>query len=414
MNKPFETFSGPVISFLLARIAFGLSMQMVAVALGWHIYEATNDAFKLALVGLVFVLPIFLFFFLTGYVIDRFKRKNILITATTIDGIAFLGMALAFGADELNLVWIYFFIFVHGLAHAFFTPAQAAFLANLVDPKILPKAIALNSTMGHLATTVGPFVAGLLITVIDRNVYWLMCAIVWMCPLLYLYLPAIPVPSSDNSRNLKAVFAGLTYLRANSMVLGAIMLDLVIVLLGSVIALLPIYAVDILKTDADGLGLLRAMPAIGSVLVGITLSRMAPMNRVGQKLFLVLVLFSLSTLVFAYSEILWLSCLALFVYGAVDMVSVNIRMSMVQLGTPNELRGRVNAVNALCTSTSNHMGTFRAGWIASIIGPVPTAAIGGVVALGISVWGWLSFRSIRELDRIADINPETPVGQEKY
>ena len=101
-------------------------------------------------------------------------------------------------------------------------------------------------------------------------------------------------------------------------------------------------------------------------------------------------------------------------YGAVDMVSVNIRMSMVQLGTPNELRGRVNAVNALCTSTSNHMGTFRAGWIASIIGPVPTAAIGGVVALGISVWGWLSFRSIRELDRIADINPETPVGQEKY
>ena len=220
MNKPFETFSGPVISFLLARIAFGLSMQMVAVALGWHIYEATNDAFKLALVGLVFVLPIFLFFFLTGYVIDRFKRKNILITATTIDGIAFLGMALAFGADELNLVWIYFFIFVHGLAHAFFTPAQAAFLANLVDPKILPKAIALNSTMGHLATTVGPFVAGLLITVIDRNVYWLMCAIVWMCPLLYLYLPAIPVPSSDNSRNLKAVFAGLTYLRANSMVLG--------------------------------------------------------------------------------------------------------------------------------------------------------------------------------------------------
>ena len=113
MNKPFETFSGPVISFLLARIAFGLSMQMVAVALGWHIYEATNDAFKLALVGLVFVLPIFLFFFLTGYVIDRFKRKNILITATTIDGIAFLGMALAFGADELNLVWIYFFIFVH-------------------------------------------------------------------------------------------------------------------------------------------------------------------------------------------------------------------------------------------------------------------------------------------------------------
>jgi predicted MFS family arabinose efflux permease len=245
--------------------------------------------------------------------------------------------------------------------------------------------------------------AGLLITVIDRDVYWLMTSIVLVCPILYSFLPNIPVPSSDNSRTFKAIFAGIHYLRVNTMVFGAILFDLVIVLFGSVIALLPIYAVDILDTDADGLGLLRAMPAVGSVVVGFTLARMSPMRRVGQKLFLVLVLFSMTILVFAFSEALWLSCLALLVYGAVDMVSVNIRMSMVQLGTPDDLRGRVNAVNSLCTSSSNHLGTFRAGWLASVIGPVPTAVLGGCVGLAVSVWGWFTFKQIRALDTVKDL-----------
>ena len=403
MHTPSEKFDLPVLAFLGSRICFGLSMQMVAVALGWHIYEITGDAFKLALVGLVFVLPIFIFFFLTGFVIDRFRRRGILIAATLIDAVAFVGMAVALTSERVSLDWVYLFIFIHGIAHAFFTPAQAAFLANLVSPTMLPKAIALNSTMGHLATTVGPFTAGLLITVIDRDVYWLMTAIVLICPILYSFLPNIPVPSLENSRTLKAFFAGIHYLRVNSVVFGAILFDLVIVLFGSVIALLPIYAVDILGADADGLGLLRAMPAVGSVVVGFTLARMSPMRQVGQKLFLVLVLFSITILVFAFSEALWLSCLALLVYGAVDMVSVNIRMSMVQLGTPDELRGRVNAVNSLCTSSSNHLGTFRAGWLASVIGPVPTAVLGGCVGLAVSVWGWLTFKQIRELDTVKDL-----------
>ena len=403
MHTPSEKFDMPVLAFLGSRICFGLSTQMVAVALGWHIYEITGDAFKLALVGLVFVLPIFVFFFLTGFVIDRFRRRDILIAATLIDAFAFAGMAVALTSEHVSLDWVYLFIFIHGIAHAFFAPAQAAFLANLVSPTILPKAIALNSTMGHLATTVGQFTAGLLIIVIDRDVYWLMTAIVLVCPILYSLLPNIPVLSSENSRTFKAIFAGIHYLRVNMMVFGAILFDLVIVLFGSVIALLPIYAVDILETDADGLGLLRAMPAVGSVVVGFTLARMSPMRHVGQKLFLVLVLFSMTILIFAFSEALWLSCLALLVYGAVDMVSVNIRMSMVQLGTPDDLRGRVNAVNSLCTSSSHHLGTFRAGWLASVIGPVPTAVLGGCVGLAVSVWGWFTFKQIRALDRIEDL-----------
>ena len=335
--------------------------------------------------------------------IDRFRRRDILIGATSIDAIAFVGMAVALTSDVVSLDWVYLFIFIHGIAHAFFTPAQAAFLANLVSPTILPKAIALNSTMGHLATTVGPFAAGVLITVIDREVYWLMTAIVLVCPVMYSFLPNIPVPSSENSRTFKAIFAGIHYLRANMMVFGAILFDLVIVLFGSVIALLPIYAVDILETDADGLGLLRAMPAVGSVVVGLMLARMSPMRNVGRKLFLVLIIFSLTILLFAVSEALWLSCVALVVYGAVDMVSVNIRMSMVQLGTPDDLRGRVNAVNSLCTSSSNHLGTFRAGWLASVVGPVPTALVGGFIGLAVSVWGWFTFKQIRELDKVEDI-----------
>ncbi|MBU25640.1 MAG: MFS transporter [Gammaproteobacteria bacterium] len=403
MHTPFENFGLPVLAFLGSRICFGLSMQMVAVALGWHIYEITGEALKLALVGLVFVVPIFVLFFLTGFVIDRFRRRDILVGATSLDAVALIGMAVVLTSQQVSLDWVYLFVFVHGIAHAFFAPAQAAFLANLVSPKILPKAIALNATMGHLATTVGPFVAGILITVIDRDVYWLITAIVLICPVLYGLLPNIPVPESENLRTLKAIFAGIYYLRANVMVLGAILFDLVIVLFGSVIALLPIFAIDILETDADGLGLLRAMPAIGSVIVGFTLARMRPMRHVGQKLFLVLIIFSFSILAFAFSEILWLSCLALFVYGAVDMVSVNIRMSMVQLGTPDDLRGRVNAVNSLCTSSSNHLGAFRAGWLASVIGPVPTAVLGGFAGLVVSVWGWFTFKEIRGLDRVESV-----------
>ena len=403
MHAPFENFCLPVLAFLGARICFGLSMQMVAVALGWHIYDITGEAFKLALVGLVFVLPIFVFFFLTGFVIDRFRRRDILVAATSLDAMAFVGMAIALLSDDLSLNWIYLFVFVHGIAHAFFTPAQSAFLANLVSPTILPQAIGLNATMGHLATTVGPLLAGILITVIDRDVYWLITIVVLTCPILYSIVPNITVPVSESSRTFEAIFAGIHYLRANRIVLGAILFDLVIVLFGSVIALLPIYAADILETNADGLGLLRAMPALGSVIVGFTLARMSPIRRAGRKLFLVLVVFSFSIFTFAFSEMLWVSCLALFVYGAVDMVSVNIRVSMVQLGTPNALRGRVNAVNSLCTSSSNHLGTFRAGWLASVIGPVPTAVLGGCIGLPVSVWGWFTFKEIRELDGVENI-----------
>jgi len=235
MHTPFKNFGLPVLMFLGPRICFGLSMQMVAVALGWHIYEITGEAFKLALVGLVFVLCMFVFLFLTGFVIDLFRRR------------------------------------------------------------------------------------------------------------------------------------------------------------------------DILETDADGLGLLRAMPALGSVIVGFTLARMGPIRRAGRKLFLVLVVFSFSIFAFALSEILWLSFLALVVYGAVDMVSVNIRVSMVQLGTPDDLRGCVNAVSSLCTSSSNHLGTLRAGWLASVIGPLPTAVLGGCIGLAVSVWGWFTFKEIRKIDGVENI-----------
>ena len=146
MHAPFENFSLPVLAFLGAQICFGLSMQMVAVALGWHIYKIAGEAFKLALVGLLFVLPIFVFFFLTGFVIDRFRQRDILVAATSLDAMAFVGVAVALTSDDLSLNWIYLFVFVHGIAHAFFTPAQSAFLANLVSPTILPQAIGLNAT----------------------------------------------------------------------------------------------------------------------------------------------------------------------------------------------------------------------------------------------------------------------------
>ena len=401
-----DRFDRPVVAFLAARVAFGLSMQMVAVALGWHLYEASGDPFDLALVGLIFVLPIFIFFFLTGFVIDRVPRKGILMGATILDALAFLGLALAFDARVFDPRWVYALVFVHGCAHAFFTPAQAAVLANIVTPRLLPQAIALNSTMGHAATTVGPFLAGVLILWIDRDVYWVMCAVVAICPLLYLSLPRLTLPQQEKTSRMDALLGGLVYLKRSPVVLGSLGLDLVAVLFGSVIALLPVFAVDVLGADADGLGILRAMPAVGSVLVGLTLTRSAPMERVGHKLFVVLVLFAMSILVFGLSTSFWLSCLALFVYGAVDMVSVNIRMSLVQLATPDALRGRVNTVNSLFTASSNHLGAFRAGSVAAWIGPVPAVLVGGAMAMAVAIGGWYLFPSIRRLNRVQDVGEQ--------
>jgi MFS family permease len=396
------------IPYLTARCCFSLAGTMLTVAIGWHLYQLTGDPFDLALVGLVQLTPILSLFIFTGWVIDNFSRKLIVILCALTETLVLLGIALVMQQEEIQKVFLLSLLFVHGSVRAFYMPAQQAILPNIVSETDLPRAVAITSTVWNVASTSGPFVAGLLLAWIDFSIYWVLCVLTIASTLLFFRLPKLPRVKSIG-RGWEQILGGIRFVKTSPYVLGAITLDLFIVLVGSVMALLPIYVTDVLEVGPEALGLLRAMPALGAVIVGVMLAKLPPLRNAGHTLFASLVVFSFSILLFAWSEILWLSMLALFIYGGTDMVSVNIRTTLVQLATPNELRGRVSAVNTIFISTSNDMGDFRAGSVAALLPPVATATLGGIMALGVAVGGFFLFPKIRQLKKLKDASykPET-------
>ncbi|MDB9890586.1 MFS transporter [Alphaproteobacteria bacterium] len=391
-------------AFLTARAAVSLVTAMLTIAIGWHLYQNSGDPFDLALVGLMQIIPIFLFFFVTGWATDSLPRKALLIICTITEAVILISITMAMLVDDLNLTVIFALLFAHGGVKAFYTPAQQAIIPNIVPPAMLSRAIALNSTIGKVFATAGPLLAGVLITVIDVYTYLVAAGLMGISTIAYLFLPKL-TQLKPIGRSLDMVLGGVAYVRSNSIVLGAIALDLFIVLMGSVVTLLPVYAADILNVGPESLGVLRGMPALGGVVVGLGLAAMPPMRRSGLCLFAALLVFAASILVFAVSTIFWVSLVALFVYGAADMVSVNIRMTLIQLATPDHLRGRVSAVNAIFISSSNEMGDVRAGSAAALLGPVTTVFIGGLAALSVAIGGWYVFPKLRHLDRLADLCP---------
>ena len=390
--------------FLVARAAVSLVTTMLSIAIGWHLYQNSGDPFDLALVGLMQVIPIFLFFFLTGWATDSLPRKTLLILCTISEMVVLGGITLAMFANDLNLTHIFILLFMHGTIKAFYTPAQQAIITNIVPSTMLSRAIALNATIGKIFGTVGPVLAGVLISVIDVYTYLVAVGLMGISTIAYLFLPKLTL-LKPTGRSLKMLLGGVAYVRSNSIVLGAIGLDLFIVLMGSVVTLLPVYAADILNVGPESLGILRGMPALGGVVIGLGLASLPPMRRSGLCLFSALIVFAASILVFSLSTVYWISLAALFVYGAADMISVNIRMTLIQLATPNHLRGRVSAVNSIFISSSNEMGDIRAGSAAAMVGPVTTVFIGGLAALSVAVGGWYIFPKLRQLDRLADLCP---------
>jgi MFS family permease len=392
-------------AFLTARAAVSLVTAMLSIAIGWHLYQNSGDPFDLALVGLMQIMPIFLFFFVTGWATDSLPRKALLIICTITEAVILIGITMAMLVDDLNLTVIFTLLFAHGGVKAFYTPAQQAIIPNIVPPAMLSRAIALNSTIGKVFATAGPLLAGVLITVIDVYTYLVAAGLMGISTTAYLFLPQL-TRLKPVGRSLDMVLGGVAYVRSNSIVLGAIALDLFIVLMGSVVTLLPVYAADILNVGPESLGVLRGMPALGGVVVGLGLAALPPMRRSGLCLFAALLVFAASILLFAVSTIFWVSLAALFVYGAADMVSVNIRMTLIQLATPDHLRGRVSAVNAIFISSSNEMGDVRAGSAAALLGPATAVFIGGLAALGVAIGGWYIFPKLRHLDRLADLCPQ--------
>lgn len=393
-------------AFLVARGSLSLASTMLTVALGWHLYQISGDAFDLALVGLMQILPIYLFFFASGWAVDHFRRDQLVRVSAVVEWLAYLGIAWVMVTPEPNRWALFALIFMQGSAKSFSSPALQAILPNIVPADRLNQAVAMASTTWNLAMTAGPAAAGFLILWVDRGVYWAMAICVTIALLSYMALPPIRVEKALQ-RGIGELAAGLRFVFAKPLLLGSLSLDLLAVGLGSVMVLLPIYATDILNVGPDELGIMRATPALGAVLMGLWMSRSnTEITRAGPKLFATLLVFSISIGVFALSSTYWLSLLALFAYGASDMVSVNIRMTLVQLATPDALRGRVSAVNSLFISSSNEAGDFRGGAMAAALGPVFTATAGAAMALAVTLWGYRAFPTLFRLNRLDEVKPD--------
>jgi len=392
--------------YSFATVLMTLASSMLSVAVGWHIYEATGNPFDLALVGLMQILPIAGLFIVSGWVADNVPRNRVLVVCTMLQAIVYSALAISLAGAAMSRFAVFSLLFLNGVARAFFGPAMQSTLPRLVERHDLTRAVAISTTARTAAETAGPFIAGVLIVWLDTRVYWIFGLLALFASFAFVMLPGAMVIRSTG-RGMAQLLDGIHYVVTNPFVLPGISLDLVIVLLGSVVALLPVYAIDILNVGPEALGMMRACPALGAVIAGILISRMHNMRHSGRRLFLALLVFALSIVLFALSKVFWLSLVALLIYGATDMVSMNIRSTLIQLATPDELRGRVSAVNSLFISTSNDLGDFRAGAVASVLGPAATVLAGGVIALGVTAGGYLLFPKLRKLDRVSDVQGDT-------
>jgi MFS family permease len=393
--------------FWVARIASGFGFEMLSVAVGWQIYSMTGRALDLGLIGLAQFVPSLLFALPAGHIADQFERRRVVVLCQILECIAIALLTIGSFLHLLNETSILALVFAISVAKAFEFPPMQAMVPGLVPERLLPQAMAASASASQVAMIAGPAVGGLLY-VLGPEVVYGTSAVLYLAAITAMsWLRYDHVPPRREPATLQTVFAGVSFIRARPLVFGVISLDLFAVLLGGATALLPIFARDILHTGPWGLGLLRAAPAVGALGMSIWLSRHALENRVGPIMFASVAGFGVATLVFALSTTLWLSMAALFALGAFDMVSMVIRGALVQLETPDDMRGRVSAVNAIFINTSNQLGEFESGLLAAWLGAVPATLIGGVgTLLVVAVWAVL-FPSIR---RRRGLRPDTIDG----
>lgn len=373
--------------FVFNRIATTMSIQMLMVIVGWQMYDVTHSAFDLGLVGLVQFAPALALCLVVGHVADRYDRRYVLIGCQIAQG----GVALLLTAGTLfgwlgrDLLLVASLVL--GTARAFQLPTQQALLPTLVPSSAFPRALAVNAAGAQLATILGPAVGGFIYVAGAAAVYGASAA---MCLFAVVMVYLIRYDHTRPAREpvaLQSLFAGIGFIWRREQVLGAISLDLLAVLFGGATALLPIFARDVLHVGSWGLGLLRSAPAVGALLVSLVLARRPIQQRAGKMLFGSVACYGLATLVFALSRSFPLSITALALTGAFDMVSVVVRQSLVQLDTPNDMRGRVSAVNSIFIGASNQLGEFESGVTAGWFGAVPSVVIGGVgTMLIVALW----------------------------
>ncbi len=390
----------PFALFLASRVCSSFAFQMQSVAIGWQVYALTGSAFDLGLIGLAQFLPVMLLTLAVGHVADRYDRRRITAACQVIEFAVSATLATGVGMGWLGMPGILGAVTVLGAARAFESPTLSALMPGLVSEGRLQLASAWSASANQTATIIGPACGGLLYAVGAPFPFGFASAL-FLLGAVSVTLIRIDRPVAHREpATLRSVLSGITFIWARPAVLGAISLDLFAVLLGGATALLPIYARDILHTGAWGLGVLRAAPAAGALAASVFLARRPLRRHAGRFMFGAVGIFGLATIVFSLSRSIPVSLVALVLLGAADVVSVVIRFTLVQMRTPDAMRGRVSAVNMLFIGASNQLGEFESGMTAALLGTVPATLLGGIATIGVAALWMRLFPELRDIDEL--------------
>ena len=388
--------------FLSARLLASVAVQMQTVAVGWQVYAITGKPLDLGLIGLSQFLPFVLLVLPAGHVADRHNRAMILSLCIALEFFCALAL-LAFTFSGLSVAWPVFAVMVvFGIARAFSMPAGQAIMPNLVPPALFSRAVAVNSSAWQVSTIAGPAIGGLVYLLGPDIVYGTVAALLAAAFVLIIGVRTVKPARPDQPDSWHVLLEGLRFVWKKKVILGAVSLDLFAVLFGGAVALLPAYASDILHVGPDGFGWLRAAPGIGAAIVAIAFAGRPITRHVGVKMFAGVAVFGLATVVFGLSHEFFVSLAALIVIGASDMVSVYIRHMLVQLETPDGIRGRVSAVNAVFIGASNELGEFESGVTAAWWGLKPAVVVGGIASVAIAGLWMRWFPALRRIDEFPE------------
>lgn len=373
---------------IMGRFFLTIGIQMQSVIVGWQVYELTKDPFSLGLIGLAEVIPFFSVALFAGHIADLVIRRRILIFTTCIYVVcASLLLALSFSMDSMysrsGILPLYLVIAFTGIARAFFYPAQAAYMAQIVPRELYPNSSTWNSIVWHIAAVTGPAIGGLVYGFAGIHTAYMVVVVFAACSLFFFYnTRSVPLPSrTRNEGFIHSLAEGIRFVLGKQVLLGSMALDMFGVLFGGAVAMLPVFAAEVLKVGPQGLGLLRAGPAFGAVIMSMLLAYYPPMKRTGYKLLAGTSGFGLCMIAFALSKEFWLSFMILAASGMFDNVSVVIRSTILQLYTPDAMRGRVASVNSIFIGSSNELGSFESGLAARLMRLIPSVVFGGGMTL---------------------------------
>ncbi len=397
---PKVAFEATFQKYWVARFLSTFCVEVINVSIAWKIYDITENPLYLGLVGLTQFVPLILLGLISGYVSDKYNRKNIFFWCLIIEAIIASSFIIINSFENVKVIFLFYPLIALGIVRAFFGPASSALLPNIVTKKTLPDAVALSAISWQTGSIFGPIFGGFIYGISENLGYVFAFLSLLLAALLIFTIPKTTNQEKVESMNFKNLIMGFSYVWNKKILLGVISLDLFAVIFAGAIALLPIYARDILETGPTTLGLLRASPGIGAILVAILLSRYSIKNNSGLVMLFAVALFGLFTMLFGISTNTTLSIIFLCFIGGFDMLSVYIREIIVQLGTEDKMRGRVNSINMMFVGASNELGEFRAGIMAFWMGSVPAVVLGGMGAIAITGFWSILFPELRKLNKL--------------